>query len=141
MNETLRQEGDSRALAERRGQLNEKGIGPLFMTLLLLFRNFSQYTYSICSDVLFSLSDLVMAKTQAKVIYIQYAIYLYLYLYTYALHEGVLVYEMLKSSRYHIDRANSIVLLTLKGYHYSLFYPIRCLPVLYCPHAHVSTTI
>ena len=67
MNETLRQEGDSRALAERRGQLNEKGIGPLFMTLLLLLRNFSQYTYSICSDVLFSLSDLVMAKTQAKV--------------------------------------------------------------------------
>jgi hypothetical protein len=77
MNETLRQEGDSRALAERRGQLNEKGIGPLFMTLLLLFRNFSQYTYSICSDVLFSLSDLVMAKTQAKVMYIQYTQYTY----------------------------------------------------------------
>ncbi len=49
--------------------------------------------------------------------YIYICIYIYIYIYS-----SVLVNEMPKSARYHIDRANSIVL-PQKGCHYSLFHP------------------
>ena len=42
--------------------------------------------------------------------------------YTYYIYGSVLVNGMPKSARYHIDRANCIVL-PQKGCHYSLFHP------------------
>ncbi len=47
---------------------------------------------------------------------------LYSYNNNYYIYGSVLVNEMPKSARYHIDRANSIVL-PQKGCHYSLFHP------------------